>query len=180
MPTSRLLVPMCGSRTWFFWASPKGLGHFSSSVLCSTLGSHWLHSTAAILGCHPMVLAFIIHSGILLQLGFANRHLLPLGCQVSTSSVLGHQLPLQLYLLQWPPLASHSAKPQLLFMTPSCLQNQPPGWIFHITKYRWSMRYNLGYLWNMASLCCQKELPRSSLPQWCWYLLNQHKFLSFR
>jgi hypothetical protein len=39
-------------------------------------------------------------------------------------SVLGHQLQLRLHLLQWPSMTSHSAKPQLFFMTPSCLQNQ--------------------------------------------------------
>ena len=36
----------------------------------------------------------------------------------------------------------------------------PPGWFLHITKSRCSMRYNLGYLWNTASLCSQKTLPR--------------------
>jgi hypothetical protein len=37
-----------------------------------------------------------------------------------TPSVVSHYLQLH----QWPFLASHSAKPQLLTMTPSCLQNQ--------------------------------------------------------
>jgi hypothetical protein len=41
-----------------------------------------------------------------------------------TPSVLGCELQLKLHLHQWPFLASHSAKLQLLFMTPSCLQNQ--------------------------------------------------------
>jgi hypothetical protein len=41
-----------------------------------------------------------------------------------TPSVLGHQLQPRLHLHQWPSMASHSAKPQLLCMTPSCLQNQ--------------------------------------------------------
>jgi hypothetical protein len=41
-----------------------------------------------------------------------------------TPLVWGHQLQLRLHLLQWPSMTSHSAKPQLLFMTPSCLQNQ--------------------------------------------------------
>ena len=36
----------------------------------------------------------------------------------------------------------------------------PPAWLLHITKYSCSMKYNLGYLWNMASLCSQKTLPR--------------------
>ena len=43
-----------------------------------------------------------------------------------TPSVLGLQLQLRLHLHQWPSMASHSAKHQLLFMTPSCLQNQYP------------------------------------------------------
>jgi hypothetical protein len=37
---------------------------------------------------------------------------------------LGHQWQLRLHLHQWPSMASHSAEPQLLCMTPSCLQNQ--------------------------------------------------------
>ena len=41
-----------------------------------------------------------------------------------TPSVLGHQLQLRLHLLQWPSLASHSAKPQLLSMIPSFLHKQ--------------------------------------------------------
>jgi hypothetical protein len=41
-----------------------------------------------------------------------------------TPSVLVHQLKLRLHFHQWPSMASHSAEPQLLFMTPSCLQNQ--------------------------------------------------------
>ena len=36
----------------------------------------------------------------------------------------------------------------------------PPGWLLHITKPHCSTRYNLGYLWNTASLCSQKTLPR--------------------
>uniref|UniRef100_A0A8C6GMM6 Uncharacterized protein n=1 Tax=Mus spicilegus TaxID=10103 RepID=A0A8C6GMM6_MUSSI len=39
-------------------------------------------------------------------------------------SVLGYQLQLRLHLHQWPSMASHSAKPQLFFMTSSCLHNQ--------------------------------------------------------
>ena len=41
-----------------------------------------------------------------------------------TPSVLGFQLLLKLHLYQWPPLASPSAKPQMLSMTVPCLQNQ--------------------------------------------------------
>ena len=50
-----------------FWAPPKGLDHISSSALCSTLGSGWLHSiAAAVLGDHPMVLTSPIHWSLLL------------------------------------------------------------------------------------------------------------------
>jgi hypothetical protein len=41
-----------------------------------------------------------------------------------TLSILGLQLLLRLHLQQWPLLASHSVKPQLLFMALSCPQNQ--------------------------------------------------------
>jgi hypothetical protein len=35
-----------------------------------------------------------------------------------------------------------------------------PGLFLHINKYSCSTRYNLGYLWNTASLCSQKTLSR--------------------
>jgi hypothetical protein len=41
-----------------------------------------------------------------------------------TPLVLGCQLKLRLHLHQWPSMASHSTKPQLLSMIPSCLQDQ--------------------------------------------------------
>ena len=40
------------------------------------------------------------------------------------SHVGGTGFEIMLYLLQWPSMTSHIAKPQLFFMTPSCLQNQ--------------------------------------------------------
>ena len=58
-------------------------------------------------------------------------------------------------------MTSHSAEPQLLFMTPSCFKTST---ISHITLTHYQvllqMRYNLGYLWNTGSLCSQKTLPR--------------------
>ena len=55
------------------WAPPKGWHYFSSSALCNTLGSSYLHfNTAAVLGGHFMVLASSICWGLLLQLGFTN------------------------------------------------------------------------------------------------------------
>jgi len=41
-----------------------------------------------------------------------------------TPSDLGHELQLRLHLYYWPSMASHSAKPQLLIMTPSGFQTQ--------------------------------------------------------
>uniref|UniRef100_A0A8C6GL60 Uncharacterized protein n=1 Tax=Mus spicilegus TaxID=10103 RepID=A0A8C6GL60_MUSSI len=77
-----------------------------------------------------------------------------------TPFVLGRQLQLRLHLHQWPFMASHSAEPQLLCETPSCLQNQ----------------YHLGDPYTLPSpataqgttlaisgtqpLCSQKTLPR--------------------
>ena len=77
-----------------------------------------------------------------------------------TPSVLGLQLQLRLHLHQWPSMASHSTEPQLLCVTPSCLQNQ----------------YHLGDPYTLPSpataqgttlaisgtqpLCSQKILPR--------------------
>ena len=68
-------------------------------------------------------------------------------------SVLGHQLQLRLHLHQWPSMASHRAEPQLLCVTLFMpLKPVPPGWLLHITKSHCSTRYNLGYLWNTASV----------------------------
>jgi hypothetical protein len=66
------------------------------------LGSRCLYSTAAALGGHLMVLTSPKH------------------CM--TPSVLSLQLQLRLH--QWPSMASHSAEPELLCLTPSGLQNQ--------------------------------------------------------
>lgn len=60
-----------------FWASQKDLGHFSISALCSTVGSGWLHSTAAALLCgHSMVLTSPTYWCPLLQLGITNSSLI--------------------------------------------------------------------------------------------------------
>ena len=56
-----------------FWTPPKGWRHFSSSACCITL------SSGDPLHCHccfcdqPKILAYPIHWGLLLQLGFTNR-----------------------------------------------------------------------------------------------------------
>jgi hypothetical protein len=53
-----------------FWAPPKDLGHFSSSALCSTLGSGWRHSTVGLF--LVVVPWFTGAGGLLLQQGFTN------------------------------------------------------------------------------------------------------------
>lgn len=66
---------------------------------------------------------------------------------------MGCQLKLRLYIRLWASLVSHSAKSQLVSMTPSCLQGQyPRGVDSCITKFGTSARYNLGHPWN-APLC---------------------------
>ena len=76
-----------------------------------------------------------------------------------TPLVLGHQL--QLHLHQWSSMASHSAKSQLLSMTLSCIQNQYHlGDSYTLSSPAASMKCNLGHLWNAASLCSQKTVPR--------------------
>lgn len=111
--------------------SSKNLGHFSSSSLCSTSGSGWLHSNvAAVPGGHPMVLTSPICWSLLMQLGFTNNLSEALFIVSSLSffawplqDCLDCQLQLvSLYLHQWPSMTSHSAKPQL--HDQSCLQNQ--------------------------------------------------------
>ena len=76
---------------------------------------------------------------------------------------MGHKLQLRLPLHQWLFLASHKAKPRLLSMIPSCLQNQYHLGDLHMTKFSYSTRYNLRYVWNKTSLCSQKTLPRFHL-----------------
>ena len=77
-----------------------------------------------------------------------------------TPSVLGRQLQLRLHLHQWPSMASHSAKPQLLCVTPLCLQTQ-----YHLgNSYRLpSPATAQGTTWAISGtqpLCSQKTLPR--------------------
>lgn len=148
-----------------FCAPAKGLSPISSSALCNTVGSDWLHSTAAAVGGgHPMFLAFLtcwrfltatrLHQQPLIgSLYSAKFQLLYM-----TPSVLGHQLQMKLHLHICPSLASHSAKPQLLSMTSSYLQNQ-----YHLGDFYTlpSTKYNVGCLWDTASLYSQKILPLS-------------------
>jgi hypothetical protein len=82
-----------------------------------------------------------------------------------TPSVLGHQLQLRLYVHQYPltvPSISCSSYPLHGFKTSTTL---------HITKSCCSTRYNLGYLWNTASLCSQKTFPRYHLNDACLFLI---------
>jgi hypothetical protein len=58
-----------------------------------------------------------------------------------TPLVLGHQLHLWLHLHQWPAMASHSAKPQLFFMTPSYLQTNTT-WVI-LTHYQVQLQHEL-------------------------------------
>lgn len=66
------------------------------------------------------------------------------------------QLLLRVHLLHWPLLASSSHALQL---TPSGIQNQYLRDL-HMTKFSCQHGYNVGCLWNPASLCSQKTLPR--------------------
>jgi len=79
----QLFVPVSG----IHWAPPEGLGHFSSSALCSALGSaDPLHCCAA-LGDHAMVLAAPIHWGLCCnQASPTASHKLSSWCQASDPS----------------------------------------------------------------------------------------------
>ena len=77
---------------------------------------------AAALSDHHMVLASPIHWDLQLQLGFSNNISQALFIVPNIiPSVQSYQLQWRLPLHQWPSMASDSAIPQLLFMTPSCL-----------------------------------------------------------
>ena len=74
--------------------------------------------------------------------------------------VLSNQLHLRLHLHQRTFLFSYSAKPQLFSMTPSYSQKQyhlSDSYILHIIKPICQQDI---YLWNIASLCSQKTLPK--------------------
>ena len=84
---------------------------------------------------------------------------------------LGYQLQLRLHFHQWPSMASHSVEPQLLWVTPSCLQNQ----------------YHLGDSYTLPSLAVDRGTTlaisetqplcalRKTLPRRC-YLNNAGRF----
>jgi hypothetical protein len=76
-------------------------------------------------------------------------------------------------------MASHSAERASAALHDPFMPSKPvpPGWLLHITKSNCSMRYNLGYLWNTASVL-SKNTSEKMLPQWCWSLLNHHYFLA--
>ena len=133
----------------------KKLGPFSGFTLCSTdLG--WLHPTAvAVPGTGiskpdgvPWYneAATNRHSGTL----FMELQLLSMN-----TSILRLPLILRQALLHWPIRASHSAKPQLLSMTPSCLQTT---WE---TLIRYQVRLLVTYKTLMGSgtqfLCTDSE-----------------------
>jgi hypothetical protein len=103
--------------------------------------------------------------------GVARAH----SCLTTASYTLGHQLKLRLHLHQWPSMASHSAEPQLLCMTASCLQNQ----------YHLGDSYTLpspttaqGTTLAISGTCVlsasvlSKNTSQKMSPQWCWSLLN--------
>lgn len=90
------------------------LWHSKLRLIFSTL--------AAALSDHHMVLASPIHWDLQLQLGFSNNISQALFIVPNIiPSVQSYQLQWRLPLHQWPSMASDSAMPQLLFMTPSCL-----------------------------------------------------------
>lgn len=77
------------------------------------------------------------------------------------SKTLGSSALPGLLLNQQSFLASHSAKLQLLSVTLSCLQSQDhPGDSYVLSLLTASMRCNINYLWNIASLCSQETVPR--------------------
>jgi hypothetical protein len=125
-----------------FWGLAKGLGYFSSSALCSTLGSGWLHSTATVLGSHPMV-------------GVSNM-------PGSSATTRLHQYPIIVSCIKFegfPDLSwcQASAAFHDLFVPSKPI---PPGWFLYITKSSYTTRHKLSYLWNTASLYSQKILPK--------------------
>ena len=109
-----------------FWSPPK------SCIISLVLPSVELW---ALLDSTLLLLLFILwychiqYTGVFCcnQASSRASHRLSLCCQAKLLCmipVLGCQLQLRLHLYQWLSLASHSAKPQLLSMSPSYLQNQ--------------------------------------------------------
>jgi hypothetical protein len=71
-----------------------------------------------------------------------------------------HQLQLRLHLYQWPSMAFHSAEPQLLFRTPSCLQNQYHLGDSYTLPSPATAQDTTFPISGIQSLCSQKTLPR--------------------
>lgn len=122
----------------------------SARHTASLVGSGLLHRrTAVILGAHPMLLTSPTFWGLLLQLGStlinSSFHCVRPPIFSMIPLILGLQLLVMLHLHQWPLLMPHSARPQLLIVTPACFQN----WYYLGGSYAWpssaaSMRYILG------------------------------------
>ena len=93
-----------------FWAPPKGLGHFSSSTLCS---AHSLSPPAASM---PLLLLFLVIIPWYWCLQNCRSPLLQLDCTFTNSLSPG--------LSSGTSALPHSAKPQLFLTISPCLQNQ--------------------------------------------------------
>ena len=151
-----------------FWAHRKSLDHFSSSVLSSRLNS----IDVAVLGdLFPMVLAFPITWGFLLQLGFTSKLI---GCVHSTMpqllcttiQVVDSQLQLRLlHLQQWPSLASHSAKPYFSLHDPFIPSKIVLYWVILIHYKVHVMQHKLQpcYLCNITFCAFRTHFPDITL-----------------
>ena len=153
---------MSGIQLRIFWAPPRAwVTSPALSLVVHSLSPRLqmpVLTAAAVLGGHLMVLAS------------------PKQC--ITPSIPGHQLQLRLHLHQCPSMASHSAKPQLLCVTPSCLQNQ-----YHLgDPYTLPSPTAAGVqLWlslEHSLFVLSGNTSQKMSSQRCWSLLNHRQFLS--
>ena len=142
---------------------PKG--HISSSALCSISVDSF-----------PLLLLLLVvipwycfpkHTGMFYcnEASTKDTDRLPSWCQISTSLHYSSSPGLS--------IATEAALSPMAFsglsqcqasvaLHDSFMPSKPvlSRWFSHITKFSWSMRYNLGYIWTTTSLCSQKILAR--------------------
>jgi hypothetical protein len=142
------------------WASPRALGHFFSSALCST------HGLSCKLGQDPWLLFLVVipwywhlqNAGVFYcnqqpLLDFLNVATLQLFFMVS--SFLGFRLPLRLHFHQWPLLDSVPSKPHLFSVAPSWLPSTTGVTLIHAQTWLSVQGRTLAaseYSWHVMTL----------------------------
>lgn len=145
----------------------RGLGHF----LCSVVSTHSFSSRlwlAPLYCCCPWWLSHSTDiskiAGVFLQLGCTLTNRLSSWYQVSTSPhdsfIPGPSTATETGPSLMASLGFSQRKPQLLSVTPSCLQDEYHLGDYYITKFCCQYKIQLSQFWNTVSLFFQETLLR--------------------